>query len=194
MSSRRITIIQGHPDIEESHLGHALASAYADGAAQAGHQLRYVIVAQLECPVLQCKEDWEHGPAPEAIVAAQQAIAWADHLLIVFPLWLGTMPASFQAFLEQLLRPGFAFDPQARGRPNLLAGRSAHLVVTMGRPVPVRWRLFGADGVRGLVRNVLRYFGVSPVRTSYLDTGGKAGPRGVRRCLERMRRAGAKAA
>ena len=25
MSSRRITIIQGHPDIEESHLGHALA-------------------------------------------------------------------------------------------------------------------------------------------------------------------------
>ena len=97
-------------------------------------------------------------------------------------------------FLEQLLRPGFAFDPQADGRRNLLGGRSAHLVVTMGRPVPVRWRLFGADGVRGLVRNVLRYFGVSPVRTSYLDTGEKAGPRGVRRCLERMRRAGAKAA
>ena len=39
---------------------------------------------------------------------AQRAIASAEHIVIFFPLWLGTMPALLKAFLEQVLRPGFA--------------------------------------------------------------------------------------
>ena len=34
---RRIAIVQGHPDPAGKHLCHALADAYADGAARAGH-------------------------------------------------------------------------------------------------------------------------------------------------------------
>jgi putative NADPH-quinone reductase len=53
-------------------------------------------------------------------------VAWADHLVIIYPLWLGSMPGMLKSFFEQLLRPGFAFAPAAgRGMPRkLLKGRS----------------------------------------------------------------------
>jgi len=49
-------------------------------------------------------------PAPAGLADAQTAIAWAEHLVLLFPLWLGDMPALVKAFLEQVARPGFAFD------------------------------------------------------------------------------------
>ena len=53
-------------------------------------------------------------------------------MLLIFPLWLGTAPALVKAFLEQVMCPGVAFSYQKHGAKKLLAGRSAHLVVTMG--------------------------------------------------------------
>ena len=38
-----------------------------------------------------------------------EAIVWSEHIVLVFPLWLGTMPAMLKGFLEQVLRPGIAF-------------------------------------------------------------------------------------
>ena len=63
MSRKRILLIQGHPDPKGGHLGQALAQAYADGAAEAGHALRRVDVAQLDFPLLRSAEEWEHGSA-----------------------------------------------------------------------------------------------------------------------------------
>jgi putative NADPH-quinone reductase len=40
-------------------------------------------------------------PPNEAILAAQQTILEAEHLMIIYPLWLGTMPALVKAFFEQ---------------------------------------------------------------------------------------------
>lgn len=190
--SRRIAIIQGHPDPLEIHLGHALAHAYADAATAQGHQVRHIVVAQLDCPLLCSKQEWEHGAVPEPIIAAQETIAWAEHLLIVFPLWLGTMPASLKAFLEQVMRPGFAIDPHGQGFRKRLRGRSARVVVTMGMPAALyRWFYF-AHGVRGLVRNVLALCGIGPVRTCYV--GLVESPACAGKWLQRMRAAGAGAA
>lgn len=59
-------------------------------------------------PWLRSKQEWEHAEAPPPIRDAQATIAWAEHLIIVYPLWLGSMPAVLKAFLEQAFRPGFA--------------------------------------------------------------------------------------
>jgi putative NADPH-quinone reductase len=89
----RIAIIQGHPSAGGGHYGHALADAYARGAAGAGYQLRRIEVAELDFPILRTGEDWTGGAPPPAIREAQETIAWAEHLVILYPLWLGTMPA-----------------------------------------------------------------------------------------------------
>src|SRR5688572_33315479 len=105
---RRIAIIQGHPDPKGGHFGHALAHSYAQGGAEAGHEVRTLEIARIEFPLLHTRDDWENGALPESIRHAQETVAWADHLIILYPLWLGAMPALLKGFLEQVLRPGFA--------------------------------------------------------------------------------------
>ena len=128
------------------------------------------------------------------LVRAQQAIMAADHLVLLFPLWLGTMPALVKAFLEQVLRPGFAFQYQANGLPRrLLTGKSARVVVTMGMPaLAYRW-WYGAHGVRGLERNILAFVGFGPIRRTLIGGIAGLGPSGGRARCEEMRALGRRA-
>jgi putative NADPH-quinone reductase len=176
VSGKRVLVIQGHPDPRPSHFCHALADAYAAGAREAGHEVRLVSVATLDFPVLRTREEWETGPAPEPMHHCQDDVRWAEHLVIIFPLWLGGLPALLRAFFEQLFRPGFAFAGNlAKGGTKLLQGRSARVVVTMGMPAPVyRW-FFRAHSLKSLERNVLKFCGISPVKhtiVGMVESGG----------------------
>ena len=164
---RRITLIQGHPDPACGHLDHALADAHAEGAAAACHELRRIDIAQLDFPLLRNKADFEHAPTPPALLDAQAAIAWAEHLVFVYPLWLGDMPALLKGFLEQTLRPGFAFDYLDGGKVRMrLQGKSARLVVTMGMPaLAYRW-YYGAPSVKSFERHILKFIGIAPIARS----------------------------
>ena len=185
---RRAAIIQGHPDPSGNHLCHALADAYAEGAIAAGHQVMRIELAQLDFPLLRTQQDFETGHIPVTLVPARDAIVAAEHLLIVFPLWLGTMPALVKAFFEQLMRSGIAFQYQKQWFPKqLLSGRSARLVVTMGMPALIyRW-YFRAHGLRGLERNVLRFAGMKPVRETLFGMVQGADEPRRRRWLDKMR-------
>jgi len=165
MTPRRILLLQGHPDAQQPHFGHALLDAYAEGARQAGHTLRRVDVAALDFPLLRSKRDWDTGTAPPALLPAQEAILWCEHMVIGFPLWLGGMPALLKGFLEQVARPGFALSRPPKGDmpAKLLKGRSARLVVTMGMPALVyRW-YFRAHSLKALERNILGFVGIAPI-------------------------------
>lgn len=107
--ARRIAIIQGHPDPAGDRCGHPLADAYALGAERAGHSVRRTGVARMDLPLVRSAAGWHDDEPPRDVRAAQADIAWADHLVLVYPLWLGTMPALLKGFLEQALRPAFAF-------------------------------------------------------------------------------------
>ena len=191
---KRILIVQGHPDPAAGHFGHALADAYAEAARSAGHEVQVVGVAGLDFPLLRSKYEWEHGAVPPALIPAQKAITWAEHLVFFFPLWLGGMPALLKGFLEQVARPGFALSQNQGGMPTkLLGGRSARLVVTMGMPALVyRW-IFRAHSVKALERNILGFVGIAPIHETMIGmVEGDAGAR--RRWLSRMRMLGARAA
>lgn len=174
--SRRILILQGHPDASRPHLLHALADAYAEGAAESGHALRRVDLGRLDVPLLRSADDWHHGAVPESLAAAQADIAWCEHLLMLFPLWMGDMPALVKAFIEQVARPGFAFDGPTPTNPfgrKRLGGRSARVVVTMGMPALVyRW-IYRAHSVKSLERNVLGFVGFAPVHETLIGGVGQ---------------------
>jgi len=163
--TRHIAIIQGHPDPEGGHYGHALADAYAKGAGEAGHKVSRIEVAAHDFPLLRSFKEFESGEVPEDLLSARQAIEEADHLVIIYPLWLGTMPALLKAFFEQIFKPGFAFDYLEGGRwRKRLTGRSARVVITMGMPAFIyRW-YFGAHSLKSLERNILKFVGIKPVR------------------------------
>lgn len=139
----RITIIQGHPDPAGDRFCHALADAYATGAKAAGLEVKRIEVAKLEFPLLRTQADFEKGSPLPQVAAAQEAIRWAEHLVIIYPLWLGMMPALLKGFFEQVFRPGFAHRTDARGWQALLKGRTARIVVTIGMPA---WSTAGTSG------------------------------------------------
>jgi putative NADPH-quinone reductase len=191
--ARRITIIQGHPDPAGGHLCHALADAYAAGADEAGHAVRRVEVAGLDFPLLRTQAEFETAAPPADIRAAQEAIAWAEQLVIAYPLWLGTMPALLKGFLEQVFRPGFVFETEPKRLwTKRLKGRSARIVVTMGMPAFFyRW-YFGAHSLKSLERNVLGFCGIRPIRESLFGMVEAASDARRRRWLATMRSYGRK--
>lgn len=166
--ARRILLIDGHPDSRAERYLHALTKAYSDGARAAGHDARSIIVSELDFTLLRTAEEFQSSKLPDWVRECQERIAWADHLVILYPLWLGSMPALLKGFLEQVLRPGFAF-PAARIGPRqrrLLTGKSARIVVTMGMPALFYRLYFRAHSLKSLERNVLSFCGIGPIRAT----------------------------
>ena len=166
----RILVIQAHPDGSHPPFCHALAQAYEDAAREAGHEVQRVDLAALDFPLLRSRAEWEDGPLPASLKPAQEGIAWAEHLVFFFPLWLGGMPALLKGFLEQVARPGFALGRSGEGGwpKKLLTGRSARVVVTMGMPALVyRW-VFRAHSLKALERNILGFVGIAPIHETLI--------------------------
>jgi putative NADPH-quinone reductase len=187
----KIVIIDGHPDPRPERYCHALAQAYAEGAEAEGHSVRRIVLAQTDVAFLRSQEEWRtHEPAP-GVREAQEAIGWADHLVIVYPLWLGSMPAMLKAFFEQAFRPGFAVKPETVSlRPGLLTGKSVRIVVTMGMPGWVYRYFFFAHSLRSLERNILKFAGLGPIRQTIIGSVEAIGDGERKAWLDRMRRLG----
>lgn len=187
----RILILNGHPDTSRKGLCGALADAYAEGAESGGHTVERLDIGALRFDLLRSQAEFETGTAPPDIAAAQEAIKRAGHLMVVFPLWLGDMPALLKGFFEQALRPGFAFAYRPSGFPQKhLGGRSARVVVTMGMPAFVyRW-YFRAHAVKNLERNILGFVGYGPVRDTIVGSVATAKPATMAAHFETMRALG----
>lgn len=194
--ARRILVIIGHPDPEPKRFCRVLADAYVKGAESAGHTVRLIDLAMIDFPMLRTMDEFQNGTVPESLAPAAELIVWAEHIVFIFPLWLGTMPALLKAFLEQVMRPGTAFAyPEGGGSSTktLLGGRSARVVVTMGMPAAFYRLWFLGHGIAGMRRNVLNFVGIKPVRETLfgLVEGGNA--KRVR-WIEHMRKLGRHAA
>ena len=193
----RILLIVGHPDPRPQRLCRALAQAYATGAGEAGHEVRLIDVAALDFPWLRSAEDFERNGAPGCLREATEAVVWAEHIVLVFPLWLGTMPALLKAFLEQVMRPGtaFGYPDQDHAFPKmLLAGRTARVIVTMGMPAFLYQFWFFAHGTAGLRRNILNFVGIKPVRETLFGLVDQGSDAKRRRWIGQIRKLGEAAA
>lgn len=165
---KRILVINGHPDTRDERFCSGLTKAYVEAAAKAGHEVRRIDVGALSFPILVRFEEFQTPIDNADIRKAQEDILWAEHLVFIHPLWLGTVPAMLKAFLERVACGGFAFDSGTAGNPKrALSGKSARLIVTMGMPAIAFRVIFGGYGEKAFERGILRLSGVWPVRKTY---------------------------
>ncbi len=194
---RRIVVVVGHPDPDPKRLCRALASSYAEGARAAGHDVHEIDIAKLDFPFLQSMEEYRHGIIAPDLKAPIEAISHADHVVFVFPLWLGTMPALLKAFLEQVMRPGVAFayaqPAEAASTKCLLTKCSARIVVTMGMPAILYRLWFRGHGIAGMRHGILNFVGIRPVRQTFLGSVETATDDRRRNWIDQMRTLGARA-
>ena len=187
---RNICIINGHPDPAPQHLCAALAKAYQEGAEAAGHATRRIDVGALDFPLLRRPQDFAAGEVPAPITAAQEDILWADHVVLVYPLWLGMLPAVLKGFLEQIYRNEFAMKVGPTGWTAKLTGRSARVVVTMAMPGLFYRLWFGAHSLKALRANILGFAGMRPVRSTVIGLAAAGKASNSEKWTKRMRALG----
>jgi putative NADPH-quinone reductase len=187
---RRILIINGNPSRQRASFSAALVQAYYDGAIEAGHMVRVVRLANLAFdPIL---HEGYHGvqPVEPDIMTLQADITWAQHVVLVYPMWQFGIPALMKGFCERTFTPGFAYTTDAKNpmESALLRGRSARLIQTMGMPQALYELIFRAHGGKAF-KSLLSFCGFKPVRATYLGMVEQA-PEIRAKYLARVRRMG----
>lgn len=161
---KKILILQGHPD--KQSFNHALHAAYKKGALQAGAQVEEIFVGDLPF-----KLSLEHGyrqrtELEPCLIEAQNKIKWADHIVVIYPVWWGSVPAVLKGFFDRVLLPGFAW----RKRENsvwwdkLLTGKTARIISTMDQPPWYYFLMYGAPSDRAVKKLTLEFCGIKPVK------------------------------
>ncbi|MHB0879566.1 NAD(P)H-dependent oxidoreductase [Paenibacillus sp. SEL1] len=171
--SKKILVIQGNP-VAGSY-GEALAQFYVKGAKAAGAEVRLLQLSELDFNPNLLGGYRNKLPLEPDLIQAQESIKWAEHLVFVFPIWWGSLPALMKGFIDRTFMPGFAFKYQ-KGKPlpdKLLKGRTARLITTMDGP---HWyyRFFqGQPGHRMMKDSTLHLCGVKPVHSTAIDLMNK---------------------
>lgn len=171
---KRILLILGTP--KSDGLCHALADAYSNGARAQGHVVRQLRLGELQFDPILREGYGQHQALEPDLLEAQRQIHWAEHLVFVYPVWWGGVPALLKGFFDRTFLPGFAFKYRNRSQlwDKLLSGRTADLLVTLDTPPwYFRW-IYGAPAHRQMVRTILGFCGIktrhlsefAPVRPS----------------------------
>lgn len=185
----RVLLILGHPRADS--LGGALAEAYAAGARRAGCEVRVERVGELAFDPDVTQPSPRDQPLEPDLERVRAHLAWAEHVVLVYPTWWGTYPARLKGLLDRLLLPGFAFHHRGGGQYQpLLSGRTAELITTMDTPPWVyRW-IYRAPGSRALGDATLGFCGLRVVRRSLFGPVVTSHEVQRRRWLARVERLG----
>lgn len=169
--SRRILVADLHPG--RLSFSAALAQAYHDGAVEADHQTRRLALSDVAFDPDLGQSGFRNAPALEPDLARfQEDLSWAEHLVLVAPLWWGGLPAKAKGLFDRTFLPGYAFDPRQRsmGLPKpLLSGRTARLILTSDTPGWAFSLLYRSAAKHQVQRQIMAYVGIKPMRFSHFS-------------------------
>jgi putative NADPH-quinone reductase len=161
----KIAIVVGHS--QTATFCEALGEAYQKGAGAAGHNVQMFVLARMKFDAILHEGFFREQPLEPDLRAAYDAIKAADHIVLIFPLWLGSLPAILKGFLERVFQPDIIKVRNSRETEwKILSGKSARVIMTMGMPGLIYRVWFGAHALRALKRNILQFIGINPVRTT----------------------------
>ena len=162
----KIAIIVG-TSLKDSYC-EALGRAYLRGAESGGHNAKLFILGDMQFDAILREGYRREQPLEPDLLSARAAFAAADHVVFVFPLWCGDMPAIMKGFIERMLQPDLLAFQKAGGgaRAKIYTNKSARIIMTMGMPGWFyRW-YYGAHALKLIKRNILHFVGITPVRST----------------------------
>ncbi len=177
---------------QRNSYGGALARAYVEGAREAHAEVRELYLGELKFDPVATGSPRERGELEPDLVRAQEAIKWADHLVFVYPIWWGTIPALLKGFIERTFLPGYAvnFHDDSPFWDRLLKGRSARLIVTLNTPPWYYHWVFGRPGHNTMKRTILQFCGIKPVRITEIGPIKNSSPERRAKWLAEVKEAG----
>lgn len=162
---KRILILDANP--HAGSLCGALADSYS-AAAEVNAEVQYFQLSAMEFNPNLAEGYHAEQPLEPVLKNFQAALANADHLVIVAPLWWGGVPAKCKGLLDRTLLPGFAFK-YVSGEEEpvpLLEGKTLRLMVTMDTPPEYFENLAHMPLVQQLGAWVFQLCGFQPAEVS----------------------------
>ncbi len=157
---KKIFILLGHPD-KDTYSG-AVADAYQEAAIEAGHQVVRSNLGELQFDPILHKGYKEIQALEPDLVAAQEAIKEADHVVVIYPNWWVTMPALLKGFFDRTWLPGFAFNfnKETKKIEQHLKGKTGRVIVLSGTHTFFQtWWKFG-DFTNEIQHGILGFAGI----------------------------------
>lgn len=163
---KNILILNANPKTES--LNKAIAETYRDHV-NAKHQVKVINIGELEFQADLSEGYNEVMPLEPDLEQLQRDISWAHHIVIVSPVWWGSMPAKFKGAIDRTFLSGFAFAyEQGKSIPKkLLKGRTSELIITLDTPVFWYKLVQGNVIYKHLKRTILDFSGIKNKSARY---------------------------
>lgn len=184
---KRILIINANP--KSDSLCKSIAKHYAHVAGRK-HELKTVDVGDMDFEI-NLIEGFDHAlPLEQDLLNLQSMIRWSEHIVIVCPVWWGTIPAKFKAAIDRAFLPGFAFKYiEGKATPEkLLKGRTSELIFTLDTP-PFWFRFIQGNPIyKQLKRSILDFTGIKNTSSTYFGPVISSNENNREKWLEKVQR------
>lgn len=163
---KKILVINGHPDPESYN--NALFESYIKGAEKSGHDVDTIVLRELSFKPNLAFGYRKRTELEPDLETAREKMMWADHLVWIFPVWWGSMPALLKGFIDRTFLPGYAFQKREGSLwwDKLMKGKSARVINTLDQPAwYYRW-YYKRPTYYTFKKLVLNFVGITPVKVT----------------------------
>lgn len=164
----RVVIIQGHTNALS--FCYALNKRAQDILTARGHFVDVIDLSAINFDPILHDGYMKIQPLEPDLVTAQLKISKADHLVIIYPTWWGTMPAMLKGFFDRTFLSGFAFKISEKTKLpiGLLKGKTAQIITTMDSPPWFYHLVMRNLGIRLLKKMILSFCGIKVTHTKII--------------------------
>ena len=159
----------------------AILAAVERGLKTGGHKCRVINLDQDDFdPVMRSKDLLAFVGAGRAGTDALDAIddqvreykehlEWAEHLVMIFPIWWMTTPAMTKGFIDKVIFPAIAYDMKDGRLVSRLSLRKVTVITTMNTPADVYRDVFGNPLEGSLIKGTFRQIGIENIEWTSLN-------------------------
>lgn len=159
----------------------AILAAVERGLKTGGHKCRVINLDQDDFdPVMRSKDLLAFVGAGRAGEDALDAIddqvreykehlEWAEHLVMIFPIWWMTTPAMTKGFIDKVIFPTIAYDMKDGRLVSRLSLRKVTVITTMNTPADIYREVFGNPLEGSLIKGTFRQIGIENIEWTSLS-------------------------
>ena len=153
----------------------AVMAAVEKGLKESGQPCRIINLDQEEFdPVMRTKDLIAFAGAgrigeealsmvDEQVMDYKKNLEWAEHLVMIFPIWWMTMPAMTKGFIDKVIFPAIAYNMDKGRLVSRLNIRKVTVITTMNTPSQVYKDMFNNSLEGSLLKGTFRQIGITDV-------------------------------
>ena len=168
-------IIYYHP--HEGSFCSAIRDAVISGLEVGKHEYKLVDLGVDEFdPVMRAKdlkafamaghigEEGLEGVDP-IVLKYMKKLRWAEHVVMIFPIWWMSMPAMMKGFVDKVIFPGVVYKMEGGNLVSMLSGlKQVTIITTMNTPADVYKNMFNNSIEGSLIKGTFNKIGIHDIR------------------------------